>query len=200
MSTVCPSCGVAVVSGYVRCPKCHASLGIARLKRSTGDPGGTALPQRSFPVMPVMVAVGVAAAFVGFGVFGTRSKRVSAEVEVPVATEQPILAAPSPAAARAAAAATPSGTAAAMVQPAAEVYTPPDRSLAIAELENALRTQRLWGRVDQIGVRLDLRSGSCSDAQMVPLIDSKRSVLHSAGLTKLRCLEQSGAVVFERDL
>jgi hypothetical protein len=35
---------------------------------------------------------------------------------------------------------------------------------------------------------------------MRPVIEGKRSLLRSAGLTKLRCLEQSGAVGFERDL
>jgi hypothetical protein len=35
---------------------------------------------------------------------------------------------------------------------------------------------------------------------MRPAIEAERVVLHGAGLTKLRCLEQSGAVVFERDL
>ena len=36
--------------------------------------------------------------------------------------------------------------------------------------------------------------------RMAPLIESSRSPLKGAGLTKLRCLEQSGRVVFERDL
>ena len=42
---VCPACGVAVVPGYVKCPKCHAGLPLAggRTKRMTGDPGGTAV-------------------------------------------------------------------------------------------------------------------------------------------------------------
>jgi hypothetical protein len=32
------------------------------------------------------------------------------------------------------------------------------------------------------------------------VVEGKRSALRAAGLTKLRCVEQSGAVVFERDL
>jgi hypothetical protein len=35
---------------------------------------------------------------------------------------------------------------------------------------------------------------------MRPLIESKKAVLRGAGLTRLRCVEQSGAVVFEHDL
>jgi hypothetical protein len=70
---------------------------------------------------------------------------------------------------------------------------------AIGELETTLRRQRLWGRAEITGQRVDLRSGSCSDPAMRTVIDGKTALLHAAGLTKLRCLEQSGAVVFERD-
>jgi hypothetical protein len=35
---------------------------------------------------------------------------------------------------------------------------------------------------------------------MRSLIEAKKTMLHGAGLTNLRCVEQSGAVVFERDL
>jgi hypothetical protein len=75
----------------------------------------------------------------------------------------------------------------------------PDSRAAIGELETTLRRQRLWGRAEITGQRIDLRSGSCSDPAMRTVIDGKTALLHTAGLTKLRCLEQSGAVVFERD-
>lgn len=68
------------------------------------------------------------------------------------------------------------------------------------ELEGTLRRQRLWGRVEITGRRVDVRSGSCADPAMRPAIEGRRPLLRGAGLTKLRCLEQSGAVVFERDL
>jgi hypothetical protein len=35
---------------------------------------------------------------------------------------------------------------------------------------------------------------------MKPVLDTAAAQFHAAGLTKLRCLEQSGAVVFARDL
>jgi hypothetical protein len=76
----------------------------------------------------------------------------------------------------------------------------PDPRTATRDLEGVLRQQRLWGRVEVVGARVDVRSGSCADRAMRPAIDGKAAVLHDAGLTKLRCLEQSGAVVFERDL
>ncbi|HEY6177551.1 MAG TPA: hypothetical protein VIX73_24005, partial [Kofleriaceae bacterium] len=75
-----------------------------------------------------------------------------------------------------------------------------DRRAVAAELEAILRRQRLWGRAEIAGPRIDVRSGSCADPAMRPVIDGAVAGLHGAGLTKLRCLEQSGAVVFERDL
>jgi hypothetical protein len=85
-------------------------------------------------------------------------------------------------------------------EPARADTTDQDRRGAATELEMMLRRQRLWGRAEIVGSRIDVRSGSCADPAMSPAIDSERTTLHGAGLTKLRCLEQSGAVVFERDL
>ena len=39
MSAVCPKCGVAVVPGYVKCPKCQAAL--PKLRAPTMAAGGT---------------------------------------------------------------------------------------------------------------------------------------------------------------
>jgi hypothetical protein len=71
---------------------------------------------------------------------------------------------------------------------------------AVLHLEATLRRQRLWGRAEITGPRIDVRSGSCGDPAMPPAIEGERAVLRGAGLTRLRCLEQSGAVVFELDL
>src|SRR5256885_9179243 len=59
MNTVCRACGVAVVPGYVKCPRCHAGLpaGLGRTKHTTLDPGGTAVPRRGLPVPLVLGAV-----------------------------------------------------------------------------------------------------------------------------------------------
>jgi hypothetical protein len=35
---------------------------------------------------------------------------------------------------------------------------------------------------------------------MVPMLDAARAGLKAAGLTRLRCVEQSGAVVLDREL
>jgi hypothetical protein len=191
MSTVCPACGVAVVPGYIRCPRCHAGLplGTGRIKRATADPGGTAVPRRSFPVAAVLVALGVAAAIiVVFGVGGSRSP----VEEVAPAPLQPMEATPN----------APRRTVAAPVTAAAPIAAPAPAQLqaaAVSDLESTLRRQRLWGRVEITGPRIDVRSGSCADPAMRPLIEGKLGLLQAAGLTKLRCVEQSGAIVFERD-
>jgi len=194
MNAVCPACGVAVVPGYVRCPKCHAGLplGAGRTKRTTADPGGTAVPQSGFPIVPVLVALGVAAAIIL--VFGVRSAGKQTRA-APPPPPGPIEATPRPQL-------RPSTGPATVLPPApaAAETAVQDLRAAVVELEGALRRQRLWGRVDIAGQRIDVRSGSCSDPAMRPLIDGKASLLHAAGLTKLRCVEQSGAVVFERDL
>jgi hypothetical protein len=195
MSSVCPACGIAVVPGYVRCPRCHAGLpvGAGRTKRTAADPGGTAVVQRGFPISAVVVAVGVAAAIIL--IFGARRGTRPAAPE-PAALPAPVEAA--------AAAAAPQVAAAPRMVPAAEPPRPDtteqDRRAAARQLEATLRRQRLWGRAEIAGPRIDVRSGSCADQAMSPAIDGERAVLRGAGLTKLRCLAQSGAVVFERDL
>jgi len=54
---VCPKCGVAVVPGYVRCPKCHFVLPPVRRARSSISPGGTAVQERRVPVAAIVLGV-----------------------------------------------------------------------------------------------------------------------------------------------
>lgn len=196
MSSVCPACGVAVIPGYIRCPKCKAALSTA--STTTGriprmDPGGTALPERRFPYTALAVGGGVFVAIVVvFGFRGGARKTEAAAVVAPAAiVAEPIAQPPRQVFER--------NPAAAQVAQAAAVAAP-DPGAVTRDLEAVLRQQRLWGRVEVIGARVDVRSGSCSDRAMRPAIEGKAAMLHGAGLTKLRCLEQSGAVVFERDL
>lgn len=203
MSAVCPVCGVAVVPGYVRCPKCHAALSLGtstgRIKRVSTPPtdigaGGTALPDKRFPLSAVLIAVGVAAAIIlVFGLRGGHKKPVAAPVE----DHEPIAATPQRSPSPRSARPVPATTTAVAAPVAAGA---PDLSAVARDLEDTLRRQRLWGRVEISAPKLDVRSGSCADGAMKPAIDSRAALLRGAGLTKLRCLEQSGAVVFERDL
>jgi hypothetical protein len=163
------------------------------MKRTTAEPGGTAVVEKGFPISAVVVAIAVAAAIIlVFGLRGGHKKTEAApapmlDSEVAVGSAAPVV---RPQAAPVA------------VAPVAPVAAPAaqDPRAAIAALEDVLRRQRLWGRAQVTGSRVDVRSGSCGDKGMAPAIASAATVLHGAGLTKLRCLEQSGAVVFERDL
>jgi hypothetical protein len=58
----------------------------------------------------------------------------------------------------------------------------------------------LWSTVTVVGERVDVRSGSCGEPQMKSALDTSASAFKAAGLTKLRCIEQSGTVVFTREL
>jgi hypothetical protein len=179
---VCPSCGVAVVPGYVRCPKCHKPL---PQRRAAVVEGGTAVQApRRFPVVAVVGGVVLAATVIAF--FGLRASD-----------------APPPQRTRAVA--QPSTARDTTPQPAESVEAPdqptrPDPQSVANELERALKKQRLWSTVTIVGDHADVQSGSCSDPAMSPMLDSAAPALKAAGLTKLRCLEQSGRVVSDREL
>ena len=75
-----------------------------------------------------------------------------------------------------------------------------DPSATARDLERALKNQRLWSTVEVVGKDVFVTSGSCRDANMIPMVDAARAALRNAGLTRVRCMENSGAVVFERPL
>lgn len=147
------------------------------------------MEDRRFPLLAVGGAVGIAVLFIVlFALRGgsdtkaasgsTTADDTGAPIErpaIPTQTTTPTTFAPAP----------PAG---------------PDPTLAAADLDRQLKKQRLWGTVQVIGDRADVRSGACDDPGMRPVLDGAAASLKSAGLTKLRCLAQSGAVVFERDL
>ena len=190
MSAVCPSCGLAVVPGYSRCPKCKTSLpyGAGRAKRTSIDPGGTAVKEGGFPVIAALIgAVAIALAIVLiFGVGGNAKKKPQPLAPVaPAPSVQAPVQATSPNIAETTQAAAP---------PA------PDPDATAASLQRALQRQRLWSTVEAFGQRVDIRSSSCGEPAMTAMIDAAVEPLRAAGLTRVRCLAQSGAVVVERDL
>lgn len=186
MSASCPACGVAVVPGYVRCPKCHRTLGA---KHSSTVAGGTAVSGAGgLPLLP-MVGGGI----VLFGVvlfLALRGTDKPAAVAPGDPTQDPI--------------ADPSEAPSPNLVPAIdEPERDPNRidpNRMAQDLERTLKTARLWSTVEVVGSNVEIRSGSCRDANMIPAVDTARTALRNAGLTKLRCLENSGAVVFEREL
>ncbi|MGE0868958.1 MAG: hypothetical protein AB7P03_10355 [Kofleriaceae bacterium] len=186
--TACPACGVPIVPGYVRCPKCHVPLPTVSRTRTGQVAGGTTLEKEDtrFPIGPVILGVALAGGIVAF--FGLRSSGGGAQSPVAAPTQ------PTRATATAPAAAEP--------EPGAEAPTPraPDPNAVANELDRLLDKQRLWSTVEVVGTRIDVRSGSCNDPNMANQLDVAQDALRAAGLTKLRCVEQSGVVVLERDL
>lgn len=191
MSATCPACGVAVVPGYVKCPKCGAMLPSTR---APVGPGGTAIAGASggMPVMAFVVGGAVAVAIVLFFALrkgGSEADKPATEPETQVSPESQPTTTPEVAPA----AALDNGSAGSAV-------TAQDPTYAVNMLDKALKKERLWGTVQTSGPRVDVRSGACSDPGMKPLIDANVSTLREGGLTHLRCLSQGGAIVFERDL
>ena len=181
---VCPSCGVAVVPGYVRCPKCHKPLP----QRRGHLEGGTAVvEQRRFPVVAIIGAAVLAGAIILF--FALRGddkpKKQQAQTAEPTQAENTGPETP----------ATPDQPDNTQQQPAA-----PDPQNVAADLERALKKERLWATVSVVGDHVDIRSGSCDDPGMKPLLDGAAPSFKAAGLTRIRCLEQSGRVASERGL
>ncbi len=86
------------------------------------------------------------------------------------------------------------------ITPISTIPTGPSPQTASNELERTLRGRRLWSTIDVTGSRIDVSSSACDDPGMGPAIDGVAATLHGAGLTHLRCLAQSGTIVFERDL
>ncbi len=207
MNGGCPSCGVAVVPGYVKCPRCHAVLpGAGGLRRSGIHPGGTSVEERGFPIVPVVagaIAVGVLLLLV-LGGSSSPDRRPASPAGGAGSAAEPTGAAPmTPAnAAPPPVLGGPAGAAAAPAARPPDIPSPagPSPGAVTAELERALGRQRLWSSVQATGERVDIRSGSCAEPEMGPAIDAAQAALRGAGLTRLRCLAQSGAVVFERDL
>lgn len=188
---VCPKCGVAVVPGYVKCPKCHAPL--PTRARAITNMGGTSVDGGGgLPVIPLLVGGAVVLAIVL--VLALRKDKAAVATDVPEdALLEPEQAGPAPAH---------------VVEPAeipsdpgpAQGSAAPDSSAAVAALDRALKLERLWGTVSTVGERVDVRTGACNDPGLAALVTRSAIQLKDAGLTRLRCMEQSGAVVFERDL
>ncbi len=188
MSASCPACGVAVVPGYVKCPKCGAALPSVRANPA----GGTAVagPSGGMPVMAFVVGGLVALAIVLFFALRGGGKKdepvTQPETAVSPESEPTVVQEVDPTAA--------------LDKGSGTGVTEKDPSAAVSALDKALKKERLWGNVEVRGRRVDIRSSGCGDPGMKPLVDGNAAALRDGGLTHLRCLEQSGGVVFERDL
>jgi len=188
----CPACGVSVVPGYVKCPRCNALLPSIRFRRTgtTSDAGGTTVEDTtSVPWMPIVVAVVVAGGIIAF--FGLRHGKDDAAAPVPVVAAPAQQVAPQPA------------TTVVDPGPSTIAATPrpgPPPDQVATDLEHALQRQRLWSKVTVAGTSLEVRSSTCAEPGMATALDGVAPVARAAGLTRVRCLEQSGVVAFTRNL
>ncbi|MBL0212428.1 MAG: hypothetical protein IPQ07_00835 [Myxococcales bacterium] len=188
-AAVCPKCGVAVVPGYVKCPKCHTVLPVARAAKVAA--GGTAMGGQGTPVAAFVVGGAVALGIVLFFALRKSSSEAAAPPDGGDGVEQ----------------SDPAGSAATdpTATPDDPATTPgspagPGSVEAITALDRSLKKERLWGKVEVVGTRVEIRTTYCADPAMTTVLDAAGAALKEAGLTRLRCMEQSGAVVFERDL
>ena len=174
-----------MVPGYVRCPKCHTPLPKATVGPTAFHSGGTAVDSRRFPVGAVVIAVVALVAVIG-GYFLFRKHGTSAAAQ-PDET---------------AAATTPSSDDTdTSAPPSTFAPAPPAHPEDVAaELERTLKRMHLWATVEVGTGLVDVRSGSCSDPAIRPVLDAAAPRFKKAGLTRLRCLEESGSVVFSREL
>jgi len=190
MST-CPACGVAVIPGYVKCPKCGGALPFR--SKAIFSAGGTAV-EESTRSRSLAFAVGAALVVaIVVVVIATRSRGVPrATTATPAVTTS----------AGAAGAEVPPPSPPVAASPDIDVpsVAAPDPRAAAAAFDQQLKRLRLWGTAAADGPQLLVRSGACEDPAMGALLQQQTVALRAAGLTKLRCLTQSGGVVFERDL
>jgi hypothetical protein len=73
----------------------------------------------------------------------------------------------------------------------------PSSAAAIAELDEALRVQRLWAKVRKEGDVLVIESSLCSDPGMRATVSDEAGVLRASGFATVRCQEPNGKVDFE---
>jgi hypothetical protein len=183
---VCPSCGVAVVPGYVRCPKCRKPLP----QRASAVEGGTAVEPEGRGGIALIGLVGLVLLAGGLITYLAVRKGPAAPTKAAPSAQVAEPNTPDPEPTN-----TPDQPTQAQAQP-----TGPNPADIAGGLERALKKQRLWSTVEVTGARADVRSGSCSDPAMAPMLDGAAPAFKAAGLTKLRCVEQSGRVVTDRDL
>jgi len=189
---VCPKCGVAIVPGYVRCPKCHFVLPPVRRPRSSIAPSGTAVEERRAPIAAIVMGLAALGVVVA-AYFLFRGGGPKPEQPPPVSDQPPAMpSSPSPGPSP-----TPTPNPSA---PSAQAPSGPSAESLAVELQRALDHQRLWSRVEVAGAVVEITSQSCSDPAIKPVIDAAATRLKAAGTSRLRCRDESGTVVFTRDL
>src|SRR5687767_6223347 len=144
---VCPSCGVAVLPGYARCPKCRKALP----RRKQTVMGGTAVDSTSRgPLLAVVALLLVGGAVIAYFAMRDSNEPNATPVAGPTTDTTDTTAVDTPDTAGPDQPDTPTN------EPAA-----PDPGAVADRLERALKRERLWSTVSVEGTRVDVRSGSC---------------------------------------
>jgi hypothetical protein len=77
---------------------------------------------------------------------------------------------------------------------------PHQRAEAIGALDHALASDKLWAQLTEVGDAIVIRSGFCADPGVAKRVDAAHDQLAALGFHAVRCLEKSGAPVWNRDL
>jgi hypothetical protein len=193
---ICKGCGLEVTPGYPKCPRCRMPLPtveapLATATRASEIQGGTSVDDGGSSWLPwaiaaVLLAGGVAALALLFG-GEEESKPAPAEV-AEVATEVPEEEQQAPGV------------------PAPKASEPEKDSAkteALETLQNNLNGANLWATVTIAGdddAAVSVRSASCDDAEIRPVLAEAGPGLKSLGFSSVRCLAEHGELIFETEL
>jgi hypothetical protein len=185
--STCPGCGVSVTSGYTRCPRCHAAMPSARMRRESLLAGGTSVaPEATGGGIGWWIAIGlvVVGGAIALVVVLSGGGGRAAPPSDPVDPDRAAIA--------------PAPTTAPPDPPVPPVRLDPLG--ALDRLERVLATERLYGKGTVRGEVVELRSELCSAARLRAIVLEKAGDLRAQGLTSLRCVEPHGAEVFTQPL
>jgi hypothetical protein len=189
----CPSCGVSVPKGYVKCPKCHAVMPrtASPLRRAHTEPGGgTSVSAGRTASLGVMLLVAAATALV---VFLANQEDTTPQARAPtvvVASGGPGSESPSADEQGRDAGATDDG----------EVDI---SSIALDKLYEALVKAQLFAWVDvQSDERTTvvLQSWYCNNEDLKDAIETAGTELRNNGFERVVCLERAGKQIFDQAL
>jgi len=192
---LCAGCGVAVASGYIKCPRCHTELPLPRARRPLTEGGGTAMSGGGNRTVMLIGAAALALVVVVVWVFASGG---SSAAVVPDAAVDDDVGDPEPDQVRPTPDREPPPPDRQPVDP-----TPPTPSVGRAELRDlglALRGERLWATVTASGTTVEIGSSFCDDTGLVAIVDAHDSALRAARFTSVRCRAPHGGIVFEHGL
>jgi len=196
-SQPCPSCGISVMIGYQKCPKCHAPMpGAAAQRTRRGSMAGGTTSEK-IDVVPegggsgaTLWVVALLAIAGGTAIWATQCRGGKARPTPAAITTEPV---DQPAG---------RGTAPSVPDEGPDQVAPsgPDPAFAADALEGELGGERLYATVAAIGEVLDVRSAFCAEARLGEIIARHAAELKAAGVLRVRCSETYGTQVFEREL